>query len=137
MNSKQTEEFKKVVLELDKYNLNDHVSLGIGDAENESGKKTKHIYAYWLDTVAAKKSVDMLHLPLHYILKEVCKCEEMNKFFSGELFAEGVNTKVAWIKADHEDKIAYLKAEPNGHPALFPAWLEGNKELVRKKLEKN
>ena len=51
--------------------------------------------------------------------------------------AEGVNTKVAWIKADHEDKIAYLKAEPNSHPALFPAWLEGNKELVRKKLEKN
>ena len=117
MNSKQKEEFRKVVLELDKYNLNEHVSLSIGDAENESGKKTKHIYAYWLDTTLLNKK---------WVERETCKSEEMSKFFSGELFALGISQKVAWIKASREEKVAYIKAEPFGHPALFPVWLESN-----------
>ena len=120
MNSKQKEEFRKVVLELDKYNLNEHVSLSIGDAENDKGKKTKHIFAYWLDTTLLNKK---------WVERETCKSEEMSKFFSGELFALGISQKVAWIKASREDKVAYLKAEPFGHPALFPVWLESNKEL--------
>jgi len=113
MNSKQKEEFRKVVLELDKYNLNEHVSLSIGDAENDKGKKTKHIFAYWLDTTLLNKK---------WVERETCKSEEMSKFFSGELFALGISQKVAWIKASREEKVAYIKAVPNGHPALFPVW---------------
>ena len=131
MNSKQKEEFRKVVLELDKYNLNEHVSLSIGDAENDKGKKTKHIFAYWLDTVPKKFSRLGHRRNKQWYEREVCKSEEMSKFFSGELFALGISQKVAWIKASREDKVAYLKAVPNGHPALFPVWLESNKELDR------
>ena len=113
MNSKQKEEFRKVVLELDKYNLNEHVSLSIGDAENDKGKKTKHIFAYWLDTVPKKFSRLGHRRNKQWYEREVCKSEEMSKFSS------------------REEKVAYLKAVPYGHPALFQVWLESNKELDR------
>jgi len=118
MNSKQKEEFKKVVLELDKYNLNEHVSLSIGVAENDKGKTTDHIFAYWTEMQLEQKQ---------WVETEVCKCEELNKFFSGELFALGITQKVVWIKSSQEDKVAYFKENPYGHPALFPVWLESKK----------
>ena len=120
MNSKQKEEFKKVVLELDKWNMNDHIILSIEDIENDNGKMTKHIIAKWEEVV-----VDQLN---GHGTCPATKVEEMNKFFSGELFALGITQKAAWIKADIQDKVAYLEAEPFGHPSLFPVWLEGNKD---------
>ena len=87
------------------------VSLSVENMLNESNKITKHIVAKWDDLYGVAEKV-----------------EELNKYFSGELFALGITQKAAWIKADHEDKVEYLKENQFGHPALFPVWLESKKK---------
>ena len=116
MNIKQ--EVGKVQDELIKYELMTPcksnkpwpVSLSVENMMNESNKITKHIVAKWDDLYGVAEKV-----------------EELNKFFSGELFVLGITQKAAWIKADHEDKVEYLKENQFGHPALFPVWLESKK----------
>ena len=112
------EEIGKVQNELTKYGLmtpgkglDFPVSISIEKMENDYGKMTKHIVAKWDD-----------------IHGTTVKTEELNKYFSGELFAKGITQKVVWIKSSREDKVAYLKENPYGHPALFPVWLESKKK---------
>ena len=113
------EEIGKVQNELIKYGLmmipgkglDWPVSISIEKMENDYGKMTKHIVASWTD--------------VHGVTKKV---EELNKYFSGELFAKGITQKVVWIKSSREDKVEYLKENPFGHPALFPVWLESKKK---------
>ena len=94
------------------------VSISVGLVENERGNKTPHIHAYWLDT---NVTVD------GYKLEETSKVEELNRYFSPEVFAIGITQRAEWIKADHEDRVEYMKENPFGHPALFPVWMEAQK----------
>lgn len=94
------------------------VSLSVGYEENERGKKTLHIHAYWLETSVTANG---------YKLEETCKCEELNKYFSAEVFALGITQRAKWIQAKHEDRVAYLEENQFGHPALFPVWMESRK----------
>ena len=96
------------------------VSISIENMENDNGKMKKHIVAKYEEVI-----FDELDGTSTYT---VTKSEELNKYFSGELFALGITQKAAWIKGDIQDKAAYLEAEPFGHPSLFPVWLEGNKD---------
>lgn len=111
------EEIGKVQNQLTKYGLmtpgkgiDFPVSVSIENMMNESNKITKHIVAKWDDLYGVAEKV-----------------EELNKYFNGELFAKGITQKAAWIKADHELKVEYLKENQFGHPALFPVWLESKK----------
>jgi len=94
------------------------VSISVGLEENEHGNKTPHIHAYWLDT---NVTVD------GYKLEETSKVEELNRYFSPEVFAIGITQRAEWIKADHEDRVEYMKENQFGHPALFPVWMEAQK----------
>jgi len=94
------------------------VSISVGLEENEHGNKTPHIHAYWLDT---NVTVD------GYKLEETCRIEELNRYFSPEVFAIGITQRAEWIKADHEDRVEYMKENQFGHPALFPVWMEAQK----------
>jgi len=94
------------------------VSISVGLEENEHGNKTPHIHAYWLDT---NVTVD------GYKLEETSRVEELNRYFSPEVFAIGITQRAEWIKADHEDRVEYMKENPFGHPALFPVWMEAQK----------
>ncbi len=94
------------------------VSISVGLVENERGNKTPHIHAYWLDT---NVTVD------GYKLEETSRVEELNRYFSPEVFAIGITQRAKWIQADHSDRVAYLEENPFGHPALFPVWMEAQK----------
>ena len=121
MNIKQ--EVGKVQDELIKYGLMTPgkgldwpVSISVEKMENDYGKMKKHIVAKWNEYSAVKGE-----------MVEREKIEEMNKYFSGELFAYGITQRAAWIKGDPKDQKAYLKENQFGHPALFPVWLESKK----------
>ncbi len=103
------------------------VGISIENMENDNGKMTKHIVAKWNEVVMDTFSYSTTG-EKSYMYEDHMKVEELNKYFDGELFALGITQKAAWIKADFEDKVAYLKAEPFGHPSLFPVWLEGNED---------
>ena len=91
-------------------NIDFLASISVEKMENDYGKVTKHIVASWDDIYGVTKKV-----------------EELDKYFSGELFAKGITQRAAWIKGDAKDKVEYLKENPYGHPALFPVWLESKK----------
>ena len=40
---------------------------------------------------------------------------------------KGITQRAEWIKADFEDKVAYLNENEFGHPALFPVWMKKQK----------
>ncbi len=86
------------------------VSIMVEKMENDYGKMVPHIVAKWND--------------VHGV---TVKAEEMNKHFNAELFVMGITQKAEWIKADMEDKVAYLKENQFGHPAMFPAWIASHK----------
>jgi len=125
-------EIKKVVglvqRELTKYGLmtpgngiDFPVSISVGLVENERGNKTPHIHAYWLETTVTADG---------YKLEETCKVEELNRYFDAEVFALGITQRCEWIKADHNDRVEYLKSEPFGHPALYKVWMESRKAVA-------
>ena len=102
------------------------VSISIEKMENEYGKMTKHIVAKWNEVVVDTFSWRTTGVK-DYMYEVHTKAEEMNRYFSGELFAKGITQRAAWIKGDFEDKVEYLKENQYGHPALFPVWLESKK----------
>ena len=104
--------------ELEKYGLIHHVSISWRYMENESGYEVAHIVAKWKET-----NVDVDG----YKLEETYKVEELNKYFSAEVFALGITQRAKWIQADHSDRVAYLEENPFGHPALYPVWAESRK----------
>jgi len=127
------EEIGKVQNELTKYGLmtpgkgiDFPVSISIENMENDNGKMTKHIVAKWNEVGIDTFSYSTIG-EKSYMYEDHMKVEELNKYFNGELFALGITQKAAWIKADHELKVEYLKENQFGHPALFPVWLESKK----------
>ena len=125
MNIKQ--EVGKVQDELIKYGLMTPgkgldwpVSISVEMMEVGYGGMKKHIVAKWNEYSCVKGE-----------MVERERIEEMNKYFSGELFAYGITQRADYIKADVEDIKEYLK-EFGGkssvvHPALYSEWLESKK----------
>jgi hypothetical protein len=119
-------DLKIVKEELTKYGISDYVGVSIYKMENERGKMVPHIVAKWNEVVldiVTWRTTDVKD----YMYEVHTKAEEMNRYFSAELFAKGITQRAAWIKADFEDKVEYLKENEFGHPALFPVWLESKK----------
>ena len=115
-----------VIEELIKYDINDYVGVSIHKMENERGKMVPHMRAEWNEVVVDTFSWRTTGVK-DYMYEVNTKAEEMNRYFNAELFAKGITQKAAWIKANFEDKVEYLKENQYGHPALFPVWLESKK----------
>jgi hypothetical protein len=98
------------------------VSIMVEQIENDRGKVVPHMVAKWNETF--QLCVDKTIL---YRESETSNCEELNRYFSAEVFALGITQRAAWIKADHNDRVEYMKENQFGHPALFPAWNESRK----------
>ena len=122
-------DLKKVIEELEKVGLNDYVSVACHKMENERGKMVPHIRADWnevvLDTFSWRTTGEK-----SYMYEEYTKAEEIDRYFCAELFVKGITQRAEWIKADFEDKVAYLTENEFGHPALFPAWKKKQKAIV-------
>ena len=119
-------DLKLVIEELTKYGINDYVGVSIHKMENERGKMVPHMRAEWNEVVVDTFSWRTTGVK-DYMYEVHTKAEEMNRYFNAELFACGITRRAAWIKADFEDKVEYLKENQYGHPALFPVWLESKK----------
>ena len=106
----------KVISELTKYGLNDHVGVSIYMMPNEFGSMVPHMKAEWYETTATPDGYDKM---------PTSKCQEMDTYnFNAELFANGITQRAEWIKADHCDCVEYLNDNPFGHPALYRVWAE-------------
>ena len=108
-------EMNKVVSELEKYGLDNDVSVIIQMMENDRGRRVPHMVAKWNETMMSPNGYDEM---------PTSRCEEMNRFFSPKVFAIGITQRAKWIKADQSDCVEYLEENPFGHPALFPVWME-------------
>ena len=91
------------------------VYIRVKQMPNDRGRMVPHIVAQWSETTMTQDGYDKLITD---------KAEEMNRYFDAELFVNGITQRAEWIKADHNDCIAYLEENPFGHPALFPVWAE-------------
>ena len=115
--------------ELEKYGLSNHVSVTWEYMENESGYEVAHIVATYneivVDTFSWRTTGEK-----SYMYEDHMKAEEINRYFCAELFVKGITQRAEWIKADFEDKVAYLTENQYGHPALFPAWKKKQKTIA-------
>ena len=96
-----------VVDELDKHGLLGYVGVSCYKMENERGDLTSHIVAEWneveVDTFSWRTTGEK-----SYMQETHTKAEERDKYFCAELFVKGITQRAEWIKADFEDKVAYL-----------------------------
>jgi hypothetical protein len=114
----QNKDLKLVRNELTKYGISDYVGVSIYKMRDDRGKAVPHMVAQWNEV---RCYVD------DYMYEVNTKAEKIDRYFNAELFAKGITQRAAWIKADFEDKVEYLKENQYGHPALFPVWLESKK----------
>ena len=54
-----------------------------------------------------------------YKLEQTEKFEEMNKWFDGQIFAMGITQRANWLKATHEQRVAFMNQPGFNHPARF------------------
>ena len=101
------------------------VSIMVEQIENDRGRMVPHMIAKWDETFPL--SIDETIL---YREGETNKCVELDRYFNAELFAKGITQRAKWIQAKHEDRVAYLKENPFGHPALYPVWMESRKAVA-------
>jgi len=102
------------------------VSIMVEQIENDRGRVVPHMVAKWDETfelcVGSYEDETIV-----YRESETSKCEELDRYFCPFLFVNGIIQREKWIKADHSDRVAYLKENPFGHPALYPVWVESRK----------
>ena len=111
--------------ELEKAGLKDYVGVSVYKMRNDRDKAVPHMVAKWNETFPLCVDETIL-----YRESETSKCEEMDRYFCAELFVKGITQRAEWIKADFEDKVAYLTENQFGHPALFPAWKKKQKAIA-------
>ncbi len=110
-------EVGKVDSLLRKAGLADIVDTRVEVLENEYNQKRPHIVARFKETV---RGVNDTRDGYVYYDKMSVRCEELNKYFSGKVFALGITQRGDWLKATYEEREAYLKgSEPFGHPAMY------------------
>jgi len=117
------EKFNQVEIvkrELIKAGLIDKVMIGAYLYENVMGKKTLHIKAEYDETFKS-------YIPEEpYMEKTTVKIEEINKYFSGRIFAAGIVQRKDWLLATPEERKAWMKANDDGptticHPTKYRA----------------
>ena len=118
MNSfKATKEISEVNYQLAAHGLDELVDVKVEVIENEFGKTTPHLVARYtescLDTYDEQGNVT-------YKLEQTEKFEEMNKWFDGQIFVMGITQRAAWLKATHEERVAFMNQPGFKHPANFP-----------------
>jgi len=107
------------------------VSIMVAHQQNELGRMVPHMVAEWKETFEFNVNENFNHTmdveeAILYREGETNKCVELDRYFNAELFAKGITQRAKWIQAKHEDRVAYLKENPFGHPALYPVWAESN-----------
>ena len=116
MNSFQaTKEISEVNYQLAAHGLDELVDVKVEVIENEFGKKTPHLVARYTESC-----LNWEHGNAVYILEQTEKFEEMNKWFDGQIFAMGITQRAAWLKATHEERVAFMNQPGFKHPANFP-----------------
>ena len=116
------EKFNQVEIvkrELIKAGLIDKVMIGAYLYENVMGKKTLHIKAEYDETFKS-------YIPEEpYMEKTTVKIEEINKYFSGRIFAAGIVQRKDWLLATPEERKAFMEANDGDitkcHPAKYRA----------------
>ena len=101
------------------------VSIMVEQIENNRGEVVKNMVAKWNETFPLYVNKFIV-----YRESETDKCEELNRYFCPELFVNGIIQRAEWIKAKHEDRVAYLEENQFGHPALYPQWKKNQKVSV-------
>ena len=112
------EKFNQVEIakrELIKAGLIDKVRIGVYLYENAMGKQVEHIKAEYEETFKS------FNPAAPYIEKTTKKIEEINKYFSGRIFAAGIIQRKDWLLASIEDRQAYLESDSFAHPAMYKA----------------
>jgi hypothetical protein len=114
MNSfKALTEINKVETLLSEAGLQDHVEITVETALNQYNKKTPHMVA----TTKTGMNVEVIKDQLHFTKSENVKYDELNKYFSAEMFAIGLTQRADYIKAPLSDKIFCY--HNNIHPARY------------------
>ena len=96
--------------------LQDIVDVTVEVMENDRGKNVPHVVARYNET---HKKVNDTKDGWVYREKVTEKIEELNKYFSGEIFAMGITQRASWLKASHENRVKYLKSNLFAHPAHY------------------
>ena len=122
----QNKDLKLVRNELTKYGISDYVGVSIYKMRDDRDKAVPHMVAQWNEVVVDTFSWRTTGVK-DYMYEVNTKAEKIDRYFNAELFVKGITQRAAWIKADFEDKVEYLKENQYGHPALFPVWLESKK----------
>ena len=116
MNSFQaTKEISEVNYQLAAHGLDELVDVKVEVIENEFGKKTPHLVARYTESCLCWEQGNAV-----YKLEQTEKFEEMNKWFDGQIFAMGITQRAAWLKATHEERVAFMNQPGFKHPANFP-----------------
>ena len=116
MNSFQaTKEISEVNYQLAAHGLDELVDVRVEVIENEFGKKTPHLVARYTESCLSWEQGNAV-----YKLEQTEKFEEMNKWFDGQIFAMGITQRAAWLKATHEQRVAFMNQPGFKHPANFP-----------------
>ena len=117
-NSQKMQEVTEVNVLLCGSGLEDLVDTRVEVMENQYGKKTPHIVATYTET---KSKVDPEGNSFLYVDEVTEKIEELNNYFSGEIFAMGITQRADWLKATTADRVAYLDRPGFHHPAGYKA----------------
>ena len=117
-NSQKMQEVTGVDNLLREAGLEDLVEIRVEVIMNRYGKKTPHIVARYTETV---RKVNETKDGYSFVENVSEKIEELNKYFSSGIFAEGITQRAQWLKASSEERIEYLKQPGFNHPVHFIA----------------
>tara|TARA_Y100000593_G_scaffold92461_1_gene184165 strand:- start:47 stop:607 length:561 start_codon:yes stop_codon:yes gene_type:complete len=112
---KAIQEINKVETLLSDAGLQDHVEITVETVLNQYDKKTPHIVAI----TKTDMDVKIIDGERKFVEAEHARYEELNKYFSAEMFAMGLTQRADYIKAPLSDKIFCYNN--NIHPAKYEA----------------
>tara|TARA_X000001382_G_C3151245_1_gene173057 strand:+ start:518 stop:877 length:360 start_codon:yes stop_codon:yes gene_type:complete len=98
-----------------KAGLIDKVTIGAYLMENYVGKKTLHIKCTYDETFKSYNPA------APYIEKTTEKIEEINKYFSGRVFAAGIVQRKEWLLATPEERKAFMELNDGDIIACHPS----------------
>ena len=111
-------EVSNVNHQLATHGLEDLVDVRVEVMENQYDRKTPHIVASYTESVMTGYDSEGYGI---YDEKESTRIEELNHYFSGDLFAMGITQRAAWLKATHAERSKFLGQPGFNHPAQYTA----------------
>ena len=101
-----------------KAGLIDKVTIGAYLMENYVGERTLHIKCTYDETYKGS-FIGIGDRP--YYTKTTEKIEEINKYFSGRVFAAGIVQRKEWLLASHEERKAWMELNGGDIIACHPS----------------